>query len=64
LSSAPLSPDMARDFILWCKTRGGGFARKPGAAPFLDATFHAVASLSLLQVLSKDQCCTPLPEAP
>jgi prenyltransferase beta subunit len=48
LGSAPLSPDMARDFILRCKTRGGGFARKNGAAPFLYATWHAVAGLSLL----------------
>jgi hypothetical protein len=64
LNSAPLSIDMARDFILWCKTRVGGFARKPGAAPFLYATWHAAASLSLLQVLSKDQCSTPLRAPP
>jgi len=48
MDSAPLSPDMARDFILRCKTRGGGFARKSGGAPFLYATWHAVASLNLL----------------
>jgi hypothetical protein len=48
LGGGPLSPDMARDFILRCKTRGGGFARKNGAAPFLYATWHAVAGLSLL----------------
>lgn len=64
LKSAPLSLDMARDFILWCKTRGGGFARKPKAAPFLFATWHAVASLSLLQIPPKGQCSyafTPSP---
>lgn len=49
LGGAPLHPDMARNFILKCKTRGGGFARKSGGAPFLYATWHAIACLSLLQ---------------
>jgi prenyltransferase beta subunit len=48
LEGAPLFPDMAQDFILRCKTRGGGFARKSGGAPFLYATWHAVAGLTLL----------------
>jgi prenyltransferase beta subunit len=45
-----LSTDMTEDFILRCKTSGGGFARKSGAAPFLDSTWHAVASLFLLRM--------------
>jgi hypothetical protein len=48
LGGAPLQPDLARNFILRCKTRGGGFARKSGAAPFLDATWHAVSCLDVL----------------
>jgi prenyltransferase beta subunit len=50
LEENPLSLDKARDFILRGKTSGGGFARKNGAAPFLDSTWHAVASLSLLRI--------------
>jgi hypothetical protein len=53
LSGAVLSGEMARDFILRCKTRRGGFSRKNGAAPFLYATWHAVESLSLLRILSR-----------
>jgi len=53
LGNAPISPHMARDFILRCKTRGGGFARKNGAAPFLHATWHAVAGLDLLSDMEK-----------
>lgn len=48
LDAGPQFPDRARDFILGCKTQGGGFARKSGGAPFLYATWHAVASLLLL----------------
>lgn len=44
---------MAREFVLMCKTRGGGFARKPKAAPFLYAIWHAVASLALLSKTSE-----------
>jgi prenyltransferase beta subunit len=53
LGGAPLHRDMARDFILWCKTRGGGFARKNGGAPFLYATCHAVAGLGFLSQMSQ-----------
>lgn len=53
LGGAVLSGEMARDFVLRCKTRGGGFSRKNGAAPFLCATWHAVESLSLLRIPSK-----------
>lgn len=53
LGGAPRSPDMARDFILRCKTRGGGFARKNGGAPFLYATWHAVAGLTLLSKMER-----------
>lgn len=61
LGGVPLRRDMARDFILWCKTRGGGFARKNGAAPLLCATWHAVAGLSLLRIMSEGPCPTALP---
>lgn len=49
LKAAPSDPPAARRFILSAWTKNGGFARKNGGAPFLDATWHAVASLSLLQ---------------
>lgn len=48
LGSAPLFPEKAQDFILRCRKRDGGFARKSGGAPFLYATWHAVAGLALL----------------
>jgi len=35
-------------FVLSCRTRGGGFSRRNGAAPSLDATWHAVESLNIL----------------
>jgi len=50
-NAKPLDFEGCRRFILACSTRNGGFARNPGAAPFLDATWHAVAVLSLLEVL-------------
>jgi hypothetical protein len=53
LDSQPLWPDLAREFVLGCRTARGGFARNHGAAPFLYATWHAVASLSLLRIPSK-----------
>jgi hypothetical protein len=52
LDSQPLWPDLARDFVLRCRTARGGFARKNGAAPFLYATWHAVASLAILSKMS------------
>ncbi|MBW2094458.1 MAG: hypothetical protein JRI80_06170 [Deltaproteobacteria bacterium] len=48
LKAAPLDPAGAERFILSAWTTSGGCARKNGGAPFLDATWHAVASLSLL----------------
>jgi hypothetical protein len=48
LEAAPLNPAGAERFIMNAWTKGGGFARKNGGAPFLDATRHAVASLSIL----------------
>lgn len=48
LKACPSDPAGASRFILSAWTRSGGFARKNGGAPFLDATWHAVASLSLL----------------
>jgi hypothetical protein len=52
LHSKPLWPDLATDFVLRCRTANGGFARKHGAAPFLYATWHAVASLAALSKMS------------
>jgi len=52
LGEKPLSQDTAWDFILRCKTAGGGFARKHGGAPFLYATWHAVAELAILSKMS------------
>jgi hypothetical protein len=52
LRSQPLWPDLARDFVLRCRTARGGFARKNGGAPFLYATWHAVAGLAILSKMS------------
>jgi len=52
LGDKPLDIDDARAFILACRTASGGFARIQGATAFLDATWHAVAGLSLLVSLS------------
>ena len=48
LNASPSDPMAARDFILRCRTGRGGFARKNGGAPFLDATWHAISSLKLI----------------
>lgn len=48
LGAVPRQPAAARAFILGCRTRGGSFGRRGRAAPFLDATAHALAALSLL----------------
>jgi prenyltransferase beta subunit len=53
LNAAPLDHARARQFILNAWTRSGGFARKSGGAPFLDATWHAVGSLSILEKARK-----------
>jgi hypothetical protein len=49
LKAGPSDPSGAERFILSAWTRSGGFARKSGGAPFLDATWHAVGSLSILE---------------
>lgn len=48
LGSGPLEPDLASLFLAGCQTAKGGFSRSGRAAPFLDASWHALASLSFL----------------
>jgi hypothetical protein len=48
LHAKPQDLEGCLHFVLACRTGRGGFARSPGAAPFLDATWHAVAVFSLL----------------
>jgi hypothetical protein len=64
LGEKPLFRDMARDFILRCRTSGGGFARKNGAAPFLYATWHAVSGLGSLSQMSESPSPEPLEAQP
>ncbi len=45
----PLHPQQARQYILACRTGAGGFSRSTGAAPFLEASCHAVHSLLCLR---------------
>ncbi len=35
-----------KQFAIACRTRSGGFSRRPDAAPFMDSTYHAMAVLS------------------
>ena len=49
LGHRPLNAEAAHRFIMGCRTISGGFSRNGNAAPFLDATRHAVASLCLLE---------------
>ena len=42
-------PAAALDFIRMCQRRNGGFARNPRAAPFLDASWHAVRAATALE---------------
>lgn len=51
LGSGPLEPDLAALFLAGCRTAAGGFTRSGRAAPFLDATWHGLASLSLLNAM-------------
>lgn len=48
LGSTPVDLDRAVFFISGCQTASGGFSRGGRAAPFLDATWHALASLSIV----------------
>jgi len=52
LDAAPPDPAACRDYVLACRTTRGGFARKNRAVAFLSSTWHAVASLALLQRFS------------
>jgi hypothetical protein len=49
LGASPIDPESARAFVVSCQTGRGGFARSPKAAPFLDASWHGIASLRLLE---------------
>jgi hypothetical protein len=48
LGAKPPDPERAASFLSGCQTAAGGFSRSGRAAPFLDATWHALASLSLV----------------
>ena len=47
LNESTLDRENATRFVIGCQTKNGGFSRKADAAPFLDATWHGVASLIL-----------------
>ncbi len=51
LDSAPADKAACQNFIMGCRTRSGGFSRNSSAAPFLDATWHAVRGLLILKTL-------------
>lgn len=53
LGARPTALANARAFIVSCQTGRGGFARSPKAAPFLDASWHGVASLRLLEEMEQ-----------
>jgi hypothetical protein len=53
LGAKPLDPGNARAFLVGCQTGAGGFARSPGVAPFLDASWHGVAGLWLLEEMAR-----------
>ena len=56
IGSKPIDIAGVYNFILACQTKSGGFARKNNAAPFLDATWHAIAGLSILNSMhSQDE---------
>ena len=48
LGDRALSQEAVLAFVLRAQGKGGGFARRNGAAPFLDATWHAVATIALV----------------
>lgn len=48
LGAKPPDPERAASFLSGCQTAAGGFSRSGRAAPFIDATWHALASLSLV----------------
>lgn len=49
LNTKPVDSRACWNFIMGCRTKSGGFSRNSRAAPFLDATWHAVRSLLLLR---------------
>jgi len=49
LDARPLDPSGAFGFLAGCRTRSGGFGRSGSAAPFLDATWHALAGMALIR---------------
>ena len=49
LNSKSVDSRACRNFIMACRTKSGGFSRNSNAAPFLDATWHAVKGLLLLR---------------
>jgi hypothetical protein len=61
LGAEPVDPEKARRFITACRTASGGFGRGIRAAPFLDATWHAVASLVLLNPGMGLRLCLTIP---
>ncbi len=48
LHSAPARPERAAAFLVSCQTASGGFSRNNRAAPFLDASWHAVQAIRYL----------------
>ncbi len=52
LQSQPARPDRAAAFLLSCQTACGGFSRNTRAAPFLDASWHAVRASRHLGLLA------------
>jgi len=55
LKETSRNPSGAASFIRNSWSKDGGFARKKGGAPFLESTWHAVASLSLLNLLHQSR---------
>ncbi len=51
MGQPPLRVQQAGQYILACRTGSGGFSRSTKAAPFLDASCHALHGLSCLQHL-------------
>ena len=48
LNERPHDRENITRFVIGCQTKKGGFSRRADAAPFLDATWHGVASLILI----------------
>jgi len=61
LGARPIDLDGAKAFVVSCQTGRGGFGRSQRAAPFLDASWHGVASLRLLEEI-EEQPADAVPE--